>query len=249
MTPNRSIPLSLSAMAALLCALLLWPGTAKASQNCELCHRYPGLESQGRKLTMDKRRYAATPHAGLICEDCHKGHADFPHSMESGVRCDLPCHVPGATHGKIPEIVSKGPHARIGREGTPPCLPCHDDRSVKSLIEEGPDLFCLRCHDKADPVIPYYPFTAGSLGRAAHARLGKGAPGCTACHDRHSPEGDSARRACLKQGCHEGASPQFSMLYDHGGGKAAPPLARYALWLLWGVAALLLLQSLRGRGK
>lgn len=221
-------------------------GHALGAEPCETCHRYRGLAVSGKELWIHSQGFAASPHAGLLCSDCHKGCSIFPHEKDATTGCALPCHVPGEGHERIAKAVEAGPHRTLMGTGKPPCLGCHDARGAAQIIKAGSDSLCLGCHTRKAAERAYYPDTIGSFGDSAHASLGSRKPGCSACHQNHAPGAQSARKSCARNGCHEGSSKEFSQLFDHRGGNAQDTFWGAGKWLLLLVGLVLATFLLKG---
>jgi len=235
-----------------LLLVLLFPAVATwavAADPCLECHALPNLGVDGRPLWMHEEGFASSLHGELACTDCHKGLTGFPHPPDHRVRCDLRCHVPGATHEPISVRVQESVHAALG---DPPCLGCH---TTAGGLEEAPVTeLCRSCHRGLDPTRTRYPDTLGAFGARAHSRIGevRKAPDCVDCHGVHDVgAGTAARGSCDAGGCHPRAREDFGVLFDHAGTTdrtaEAGGLPAAALAVA-GVAVLLLLHALRGDG-
>ena len=226
-------------------ALAAWAVAAVAAgpDPCLECHGVPGFGTAGRPRWVLPEAYRAGVHGRLACGDCHKGAEVFPHP-EPKVRCDLPCHVPDASHAELAASEASGAHARIA---DPPCLACHGG----AARPENPDDPCLGCHAEVEAPVVRYPDTPGAFGARAHREARSRAPGCTDCHGVHGvAAGEEARAACAAAACHPGAPPGFSALFDHRRDPAAPVWggARPALaWAGLAVGLVLVLHALGGR--
>lgn len=220
----------LTALAALV--LLAGQLPALAAESCAVCHRYPGLGTEGKNYFTGHEREPSKIHGSLYCSDCHKGYSGFPHKTGGEVRCDLPCHVPGANHEAVTIAVKAGPHGKSAGKGTNPCVTCHTGGT-------GPDggtkiRTCEECHGKMETETAVFPGGPGSYGRRAHKKAGN-APTCTGCHGTHKTGRAEARAACANPGCHPGKPEEFSALYDHGGKEQSGGQKTLA----WGLLAFL----------
>lgn len=238
-----SVPLKAFLLAAAFSLPLLFSAPALA-ENCDACHRHALAEGK-RALCVHPQTFATTIHAGLLCSDCHKGHAVFPHDRAASVRCDLPCHVAGASHAKLVESVGAGPHANLGGAGRPACLACHDSGEAKGLKGAAGEKLCAGCHEGLSDAGGSFPSDAGSFGRAAHAGLGEKKPPCAACHPAHDAKKGDGAKTCGKPGCHEGTAPEFKNLFSHKG-SGTNPLSVAGLWVAVAACALFAFLGLKG---
>jgi hypothetical protein len=209
--------------------LLLLAGTALAADPCLDCHALPGFAAGSRPLTVSRELYGDSVHGRLACTDCHKEIAGYPHGEGKRVRCDLPCHVAGASHDARAREVAGSVHGRLA---DPPCLACHDGGGAP---REGAVERCRACHAGLDRSASIYPETPGSLADRAHegVRPAERAPDCMDCHGAHgAAAAASARSSCAKEGCHPNAAPTFGELYDHGGKDPRRPWGGAGGWLL-----------------
>ena len=156
---NLSLNKGLATVAALLALLLLAlgapapAGTAadQASAACLQCHAAEGLEDGGGR--------DLGPHAGLSCQACHQGVAEYPHSDPALASC-LSCHDP---HN---EEATGDLHAGVS------CQACHwgGQGGPHALAEAGSEASCRQCH-----------FAGNSAGAPA-AVLPPKSVLCLACH-------------------------------------------------------------------
>lgn len=220
------------------------------AENCDSCHRHDLLKPGGQSLLVHPKVFAGTVHAGLLCSDCHKGAAIFPHEKSMEVRCDLPCHVASASHTKITEEVAAGPHAALGGAGKPGCVTCHDSSKADGLKGAGGEALCASCHPGKAEGAARYPSSPGDFGRRAHDALGADKPGCASCHPAHGSKRGEGAKSCGKSGCHEGSGSQFSVLYSHGDGSVGGlGLPAVGALLAAALSCLLALRSPKGAGK
>ncbi|MBI5018061.1 MAG: hypothetical protein HZB55_21560 [Deltaproteobacteria bacterium] len=198
---------------------LLGLGVAHGAEECLECHGLPGLAVPGRSLWLTDPARAPDGHRGLLCSDCHKGTEIYPHDAVQ-VRCDLPCHVPGANHEAVVRAEAASVHAGKGR---PACGGCHTTGTPPS----GPalDRLCLSCHAGVDAPERLLADSPGAFGFWAHRRpaRGKRAPSCSDCHGVHGiGPAARARSSCAQDGCHPGTRGAFAQLFDH---RAPSPVA------------------------
>lgn len=193
---------------------------AAAAEPCLECHGLPGLRTPEKSLWVHPEAFADGVHGRLACSDCHKGASSFPHSPEAAVRCDLRCHVPGASHEELSKAVEAGVHAGVR---SPACLTCHPSSGVVDAGET--EALCRSCHRVTDRARSVYPDGPGALGALAHGRLDpRRRPSCDACHGVHTAErGEGGRAGCSAEGCHPGAAEGFASLFDHGGAPERRP--------------------------
>ena len=181
------------------------------------------------------------------CTDCHgihdlKGHND-PDSRIHRLNVTSTC---GACHTDVAEQYDRSIHGRALQAGipdSPTCTDCHGEHLI--LHPEDPDAgthaahmaadVCGDCHD--DPVIVakyslqddvVHSYTDSYHGWATARDHGHSAT-CISCHSAHLvlPAADPASTvseenvvATCRQ-CHEGATREFSLSYDHVAASAA----------------------------
>jgi len=222
------------------------PAATAAEDPCLECHGLAGLGVEGRPLWVHRDAYGASLHGRLTCTDCHKGVGSYPHGAVR-VRCDVLCHVPGASHEAIAAAVGRGAHQTLGEAV---CLDCH--RADQAFRPSGVETLCRSCHDNLEPPRPRYPDTPGAFGYWGHrkAEPARLLPACQDCHGVHDVADAAAARArCGAAACHPGAGEEFGKLFDHRGEPARPawggmgPLVLAAGGIL---GAVLLIHSLRG---
>jgi len=227
--------------------LLAGAGAAAAAEPCLECHDIPGLAAKGRSLWVHGDLFVESVHGRLYCTDCHKELGGYPHRETARVRCDLPCHVPGASHEARSRNVVQSVHGKLY---DPPCLACHSGGGAAR--EEDSTARCRSCHAGLDQPRALYPDTPGALADRAHARIvdAEQAPDCLGCHGAHDVgPGVSARASCNREGCHPNAHAGFGTLFDHGGEAERRPWGGADRWLLFAgaaILALLLAHALRG---
>lgn len=235
------------AAAALLVGGAAAPGPA-AEDPCLECHGLYGLGIEGRPLWVHPDAFGASLHGRLACADCHKGAGGIPHGPMR-IRCDLLCHVPGASHEALAASVDRGPHKALGE---PACLGCHGSDRGLGRASGGADALCLSCHAGLGAGRTRYPDTPGAFGDRAHRRPNppRRLPTCADCHGVHElASGAEARQRCGAPGCHPGADASFGALFDHGGEPGRAPwggAGAVALVLGGALGAVLLAHSLRG---
>jgi len=213
----------------ILAALAWWlapvcsggPAAALGAEDpCLECHGLAGLAVDGRSFWVHGVTYAGSVHGRLSCGDCHKGVVGYPHEPGQRVRCDLLCHVAGASHEAQSRAVAAGPHAGLV---DPPCLACHTGNAppARPQAEGG----CASCHGALAAERIRYPDTPGAFGFWGHRRSGEEGrmPTCATCHGVHEVHtGPAAREACAAEACHPGAGAAFGELFDHRGSPERP---------------------------
>ena len=152
---------------------------------CLHCHGNSGAEAQiktGRLIPlMDKKSYAATPHAHMACTECHQNAAAFGHNRQPSVNCRQ-CHLPHdekATHDAHMGVSCQACHLQgivLERDAGAPALLWKREGDLKDLsvlhqmgISNGEDS-CKRCH-----------FAGNDLGAASMVLPAKGIL-CMPCH-------------------------------------------------------------------
>lgn len=233
--------------AAVILAAVLFATDVRA-ENCDTCHRHDLKKPGGQSLLVHPKVFAGTVHAGLLCSDCHKGTGVFPHGKNLEVRCDLPCHVAGASHAKTVEAIASGPHAGLGGEGKPGCLACHDSSKADGMKGKSGEELCLSCHGDKKSAKGRYPTDPGDFGRTAHEAIGGNRLTCAACHPAHQIKAGEAAKSCASaSGCHDGKGPEFSALFSHGGkAGAATGLPAIGAILAAALCGLLAIRAARG---
>jgi cytochrome b subunit of formate dehydrogenase len=172
----------------------------KQDEACLACHGTSGMKSdQGKDIYINPAKHAASAHAILGCQDCHRAIKDFPHPAKiSKVQCTS-CHEQEA------KSFPTSAHSILGDSA---CASCHG--SVHELTATGTlaPAKCTECH--ADEVKEF----ADSIHGQAAKRGDHDAPKCVSCHGaihevKASSEADAtiARRnladTCAK--CHSDA--------------------------------------------
>ena len=244
--PRRRRPLLF--LAAVLLAAVGLATDGAAQDPCLECHGLLGLGLEGRPLWVHREVFENGVHGRLACSDCHKGYDAFPHTAPRENRCDLPCHVAGASHEEIAAAEAPGVHAGVASPG---CAACHGGGAAPR--EREVDDRCRGCHGTLEASDAVFPAGPGSFGRRAHATAEDSArvPGCVACHGAHGIRaGEEARRNCGQSPCHPGSGAQFSRLFSHGGETARKPwggAGPVALALGGLLGGFLLLHSVRAK--
>ena len=158
-------------LALLLCAWLLLvcvpmparvraqaqaPHPLKQDETCLACHGQAGMtSSNGKSISIDPAKHAASVHGTLACNDCHTTVKDYPHAAKvPKVQCSS-CHAEEAAH------VGTSIHAALG-EGA--CQSCHGDpHEVAAATQTAPSQ-CAQCH--ADEVKEFRQSIHGQAAKA-----------------------------------------------------------------------------------
>lgn len=140
----------------------------RQDQSCLACHVQAEMTSgEGKIVSIDPARHAASVHGILGCVDCHTTIKDYPHPAKvAKVRCST-CHADEATY--VPNSV----HSALG-DGA--CLSCHGDPHEVATAAQMAPAKCAQCH--SDEVKE---FRQSIHGRAAAAG-DPDAPTCISCH-------------------------------------------------------------------
>ncbi len=123
--------------------------------------------SNGKSISIDPAKHAASVHGTLACNDCHTTVKDYPHAAKvPKVQCSS-CHAEEAAH------VGTSIHAALG-EGA--CQSCHGDpHEVAAATQTAPSQ-CAQCH--ADEVKEFRQSIHGQAAKAGDPD----APACMSCH-------------------------------------------------------------------
>jgi hypothetical protein len=75
------------------------PQPLKQDESCLACHGQPGMTSgNGKSISIDPTKHAASVHGILSCKDCHATIKDYPHPARvTKVQCST-CHADEASH-------------------------------------------------------------------------------------------------------------------------------------------------------
>ena len=97
----------------------------KQDENCLACHGQPGMTAaNGKSISIDPGKHAASVHGILGCTDCHQTIKDYPHPARvAKVKCAT-CHDDEASH--VPQSV----HSALGATA---CQSCHGMKSQLPL--------------------------------------------------------------------------------------------------------------------
>lgn len=199
-----AVMMSLMAGGAISAEAVTLPDT----ENCLLCHRYPGIgryDQQGNKRVfyVNESRFAHSVHGKLRCKNCHIGLDQIPHTDSQKVDCATKCHIEepstnkefshinmidkyrSSVHGPGPED-----HPKPYREDLPTCKYCHKNRIYnpfqamwgKSQALSNETLTrCMGCHPNKDWAKRFYShFTHRMRKRRTQSEI---VELCTSCHE------------------------------------------------------------------
>ena len=225
-----------------------------ANEDCLVCHEDTDLkaEADGRSVTVDPSRYAASVHGALemACTACHTDleGVEMPHEAKlKKVDCSS-CHE-DQVHAYDVSI-----HASARRKDTgsvaATCVDCHGTHDMRARTDSASTTYplnlpttCAKCHGNAD-IITKGHIAAGNVAAqfvdSIHGRaLSKSgllvSANCTSCHSAHDirqksdPQSKVFRTnipaTCAT--CHEGIQAQFDR-GSHGkalaGGNTKAPV-------------------------
>jgi len=138
----------------------------KQDEACLACHGTAPIKSdQGKDIYVNPRKYAASRHALLACQDCHSGIKRYPHSAKlAEVKCAT-CH--------DQEVKDFSTSAHFGATA---CATCHGDVHELTGAESLAPAKCQACH--ADEVKQF----VDSIHGQALKKGDPDAPKCTSCH-------------------------------------------------------------------
>ena len=144
------------------------PQPLKQDESCLACHGQAGMTAgNGKSISIDPTKHAASVHGVLSCKDCHSSIKDYPHPAKvAKVQCAT-CHTDEASH--VPNSV----HSALGEQA---CESCHGDHhEVVSTAQLAPAK-CAQCH--ADEVKELRQSIHGKAAAAGDPD----APTCLSCH-------------------------------------------------------------------
>ncbi len=142
----------------------------KQDESCLACHGQAGMTgNNGKSVSIDPAKHAASVHGILGCADCHTDIKDYPHPAKRvKVQC-LSCHADEASH------VAKSVHSALG-DGVAACLSCHGEPHEVSEAAQMAPVKCAQCH--GDEVKAFKQSIHGQMAAAGDAD----APKCMSCH-------------------------------------------------------------------
>jgi len=137
-----------------------------ADEPCLACHGQPGFtSSEGRNVSINPQKHAASVHGILGCADCHSTVKDYPHAAKVvKVRCST-CHAEEASR------LSQSVHSTLGESA---CQSCHGN--AHEIMTQAAPTKCGQCHEEAAKEF------RESVHSAAAAAGDPDAPQCFSCH-------------------------------------------------------------------
>ena len=94
-----------------------FPPPLKQDENCLACHGQAGMTAgNGKSISVDPGKHAASVHGTLGCKDCHQTIKDYPHPAKVAKVLCASCHDDEASH--VPNSV----HSALGEAA---CESCH----------------------------------------------------------------------------------------------------------------------------
>jgi hypothetical protein len=178
------------------------------TENCLLCHRFPGMgrfDETGTKRVfyVNDKKFAASIHGKLKCKDCHVGLDKIPHTDVAKVDCATKCHIKEPStnqefsHANMIDKYNTSVHGRGTAddpkrfpEDLPTCKYCHNNRMYNPLdrlwgnsqaLEHEILTRCRGCHTQPEWAHNFYShFTHRMLRRRTQEEVVKL---CTSCHE------------------------------------------------------------------
>jgi len=174
----------------------------KQDESCLACHGQAGMTSgNGKNISIDPVRHAASVHGVLACQDCHTSIKEYPHPDKvAKVQCAT-CHADETSH------VGGSIHSALGEQA---CQSCHGNPHEVTAAAEVAPAKCAQCH--ADEVKQFRQSIHGQAAAAGDPD----APHCMSCHGpvhQIQASGDAASPVAKKNlpdtcaSCH--SNPQF----------------------------------------
>lgn len=182
--------------------------TVADTENCLLCHRYPGMgryDKRGIKriFYINESSFAHSVHGKLRCKNCHIGLDQIPHTDVNKVDCGTKCHIEEPStnkefsHGNMIEKYRTSVHGpgsgnkmKPFPEDLPSCKYCHNNRRYnpframwgKSLELSNETLTrCEGCHTNEEWARRFYShFTHRMRKRRTQSEI---VALCTSCHE------------------------------------------------------------------
>jgi cytochrome b subunit of formate dehydrogenase len=144
------------------------PQPLKQDESCLACHGQAGMTAaNGKSISVDPAKHAASVHGTLSCKDCHTTIKDYPHPVKVvKIQCST-CHTDESSH------IATSVHATLGDMA---CQSCHGNHHEVALVAQVTPAKCVQCH--ADEVKE---FRQSIHGKAAAAG-DPDAPTCLSCH-------------------------------------------------------------------
>ena len=140
----------------------------KQDEACLACHGTAGMKSdKGKDIYINPAKHAASAHAILGCQDCHRAIKDFPHPAKATKAQCATCHAD--------EVKAYGTsaHAILGEAA---CANCHGSVHELSTAEQLMPGKCAECHTQE--VKEFQESIHGQAAKNGDAD----APKCVSCH-------------------------------------------------------------------
>ncbi len=186
------------------------PAPTMENEDCLMCHSDPDLEAEdGRNVGVKEDAFMESVHAGFSCTDCHMQPGDYEDLPHYTVYRKVDC---GYCHEDAVKSFKGSFHEMALNQGTPnapKCYSCHgaagDPHAIHGLGKRSAETACQQCHAKEASLYD------GST-HALAAKKGKNSPGCTGCHETHSPAFPPSAGAvnALCESCHKGAMDELA---------------------------------------
>lgn len=144
-----------------------FPPPLKQDENCLACHGQPGMTGNGKSISVDPGKHAASVHGTLGCKDCHQTIKEYPHPAKVAKVLCASCHDDEASH--VPNSV----HSALG-DGA--CESCHGNHHEVTAAAQLVPAKCAQCH--ADEVKELRQSIHGQAAAAGDPD----APTCVSCH-------------------------------------------------------------------
>ncbi len=178
------------------------------TQNCLLCHRYPGMgrfDEAGVKriFYVNDLKYANSVHGKLRCTNCHVGLDKIPHTDVRKVDCTTKCHIKEPSterefsHLNMAEKFEASVHggkqpgkAKPFPEDLPTCKYCHQNQiqgpvsgswGVSEALANETLSRCMGCHTKDQWAQSFYLHFTHRMRRVRSQE--EIVALCTSCHE------------------------------------------------------------------
>ena len=144
------------------------PQPLKQDESCLACHGQAGMAAaNGKSISVDPVKHAASVHGVLGCTDCHTTIKDYPHPAKvAKIQCAT-CHTDESSH------VTASAHRALGAEA---CQSCHGNHHEVTVAAQVTPAKCAQCH--ADEVKDFRQSIHGQAAAAGDPD----APTCLSCH-------------------------------------------------------------------
>ena len=182
--------------------------TVSDTENCLLCHRYPGIgryDKEGKKriFYINESNFSHSVHGKLRCKNCHVGLDQIPHTDVQKVDCATKCHIEEPStnkefsHANMIDRYRTSVHGPGDKanpkpfpEDLPTCKYCHKNRlynpmrnfwgNTEALSNETLTR-CQGCHTNKDWAKRFYShFTHRMRKRRTQTEI---VALCTSCHE------------------------------------------------------------------